>query len=341
MKIEILCGGGSPNGVHLSDLHGVNNRIGVGGSEYALLTMCEAWTKRGDEVVLYNNPTRNDGVFEQKNINAFNRNDSRDILIAFREPTSRVMNSKGKKIFWSCDQYTVGDFRMFNDIVDQVVTISPYHTKYFLKTYGINATDIDLPVRTWEYNNDVEKVSNRLIFTSVPDRGLDTIAKTFAKIVQRVPDASLVITSDYRLWGNDSPNNSSFMTRFLQTPNVQFLGGVKRDRLIEEQQKAQIHYYPFNGDTEELFCIAVAESQVAGVLPITSMDGALETTNMGVLIEGSARDQRNHQLFVNKTIEYLASPELPEIQKNLSKKARERFDIKRILSEWDEKIFNE
>ena len=340
MKIEILCGAGSQNGVHLSDLRGENGRIGVGGSEYALLTMCEAWTKRGDEVVLYNNPTRDDGVFEQRDVNEFSRSDKRDILIAFREPTTNVLQSNGKKVFWSCDQFTRGDFRQFSEHVDQTVTISPFHTKYFKVNYNINATDIDLPVRIWEYDENAEKVPNRLIFTSVPDRGLDTVARTFAKIVQRVPDASLVITSDYRLWGSNSPGNSHFMTRFLQTPNVHFLGAISRKRLVEEQQKAQIHYYPFNGQTEELFCVAVAESQVAGVLPITSTDGALETTNMGVLIEGSAKDQRNHQIFVNKTIEYLASPDLPNIQNSLKEKARERFDVNRILSEWDEKIFN-
>jgi iron complex transport system permease protein len=59
---------------------------------------------------------------------------------------------------------------------------------------------------------------------------------------------------------------------------VEFLGAVPRERLIQEQQKAQIHLYPFSKATaEELFCIAVAESQVASTLPInavTSLIGA-------------------------------------------------------------------
>lgn len=340
MKIEILCGSGSPNGVHLSDIHGLNGRVGVGGSEYALLTLCEAWTKRGDEVVLYNNPKRNDSPFEQRTVNSFNRYDKRDALIVFREPTAKTLHANGLKIFWSCDQYTTGDFKHFSGFVNSIVTISPFHTEYFKDKYGIDATDIDLPVRTWEYDNNTEKVKNRLIFTSVPDRGLNTVAKTYHKIAEQVPDVSLVITSDYRLWGNNSPGNAHFMTRFLQSPSVEFLGAVPRKRLIEEQQKAQIHYYPFDGETEELFCIAVAESQVAGVLPITSDDGALQTTNMGVLIEGSARDQRNHHIFVEKTVEYLRNPELSAIQNSLSQEARKRFSVERILKEWDEKVFN-
>ena len=339
MKIEILCGSGSPDGVHLSDIQGESGRVGVGGSEYALLTMCEWWAKEGHEVVLYNNPTRQDGIFEQRLVNTFDTTGKRDILIIFREPSAKIVRATGKKIFWSCDQYTTGDFSHFSQFVDQVVTISPFHTKYFKENYGIDATDIDLPVRTWEYDNDFEKVKNRLIFTSVPDRGLDIVAKTFQHIIKRIPDASLVITSDYRLWGSTSPGNAQFVTRFLQSPSVEYLGAVPRKRLLEVQQQAQIQYYQFGGQTEELFCLAVAESQVAGVLPITSSDGALETTNMGVIIEASAKDQRNYPAYIDKVVEYLQKPGLEDYQRELSAKARKRFGISRILKEWDEKVF--
>ena len=40
----------------------------------------------------------------------------------------------------------------------------------------------------------------------------------------------------------------------------------------------------------ELFCIAVAESQVAGAFPVTSDVGSLGTTNMGRVIHGHPSD---------------------------------------------------
>ena len=340
MKIDILCGQGSSDGVTMLDLHGEDGRVGVGGSEYALLTMCEAMSRRGDEVTLYNNPKKKHDSFEQRQVNSFSRAADRDFLIVFREPTAKASKAKGKKIFWSCDQFTRGDFKQFSEVVDQVVTISPFHKDYFSSTYGIESDYIDLPVRTWEYSQDVEKVKNRLVFTSVPDRGLDIVAKTLPIIQREIPDVSLVVTSDYRLWGSMSPNNSSYVTQFLNMPNVEFLGGVGRKRLIEEQLKAQIHYYPFGGQTEELFCVAVAESQVAGTLPITSSDGALGTTNMGVVIDANARDAHNYAIFANKVIEYLRNPELAEIQKHVQEAAKKRFDIENILDQWDEKVFN-
>jgi glycosyltransferase involved in cell wall biosynthesis len=340
MKIDILCSDGSPLGIHHSDIFGLNGRVGIGGAELALMTLAEGWTKAGHEVVLYNNPRQHgQSPFEQREISTFNRTDKRDVLIVFRSPTAKVYGATGLKVWWSTDQYTVGDFRHFSQFPDKIVTISPHHSAYFAANYGIgNAVHIDLPVRSWEYDQKTEKVSNRLVFTSVPLRGLEIVGKTFPRILDAVPDASLVITSDYRLWGQINPLNAEFVQMFMSHKNVQFLGAVPRERLIEEQLKAQIHYYPCT--YEELFCIAVAESQVAGALPISTPIGALGTTNMGVIIDGDARNQAVQDVFVEKTIEYLRSPQLPSIQKGLRKKALNRFSLEKILREWDEKVFN-
>lgn len=339
MKIEILCGQGSPEGVHLSDIYGENGRVGVGGAELALLTMCEAWTKAGHEVVLYNNPKRQDGVFEQRMARDFVPKSDRDVFIIFRQPTQKIMGARGKKIFWSCDPYTIGDFRHFAQFCDSVVTISDFHAQDLAKRYEIRETvTIDLPVRIQDYEQKVEKVENRLIFTSVPDRGLWQVLDIFPHIRDVIPDVSLVITSDYRLWGSMSPNNTEFMQRFMRQGNVEFLGAVPRKRLVEEQLKAQIHLYPCI--FEELFCISVAESQVAGTLPITTSIGALSTTNMGVIIDGDAKDLATKQMFVNKVVEYLNSKNLVALQEQVRQNAIKRFSVDNIVRQWDERIFN-
>jgi glycosyltransferase involved in cell wall biosynthesis len=340
MKIEILCSDGSPMGVHYSDIFGENGRVGVGGAELALLTMCEGWTRSGHEVVLYNNPRKlNESPFEQRQVSQFNKKDKRDILIVFRTPTPKILGATGLKVWWSCDQYTTGDFSHFSRFPDRIVTISPHHSNYFSEKYGIgNSIHIDLPVRSWEYDLDVPKVKDRLIFTSVPQRGLEIVAKTFPRIRDILPNVSLVITSDYRLWGAISPLNQEYMQMFMRQRNVEFLGAIPRKRLIEEQLKAQIHFYP--ATYEELFCIAVAESQVAGAVPITTTIGSLATTNMGVQIDGDARDPNTQAMFVQKTVEYIQKRKLEAMQKSLMTKARERFSLERILKEWDSKVFD-
>ena len=47
MKIDILANDGSPLGVTMNSVWGKDGRIGVGGSELAILTLCEGWTEMG------------------------------------------------------------------------------------------------------------------------------------------------------------------------------------------------------------------------------------------------------------------------------------------------------
>ena len=283
LKIDVLLDDGSPLGVTERSLMGEDGRIGIGGAEQALLTLCSAWKYFGNDVTLYNDPRElNASSFEQRAIASFNPQENRDILIIFRSPNPISYNAKGFKLWWSCDQFTIDSFKDFASTVQKIVTISPYHSDYFKRMYGIeNSIPIDIPIRTWEYKSKVEKIPKRCIFTSIPDRGLLPLCAAWAQIVAQVPDASLAITSDWRLWDStitDEPTRP-YRLAFAGLPNVQYYGAIKRSQLVQLQLEAEVHLYPCV--YEELFCISVAESQVAGVLPITSDAGALRTTNMG------------------------------------------------------------
>jgi glycosyltransferase involved in cell wall biosynthesis len=341
--IHVLCNDGSPIGVTSKTIWGDSQMVGVGGSEYALLTLCEEWTKVGHTVVLFNDPReRNASPFEQRFIAQFDVNDKRDILINFRSPNWRTTKVHGcLKCWWSTDQLSVGNYRDFAPNVDKIVLISPRHADYFSQTYGINnSIVIDLPVRTHDYEGiKEEKVKNRIIFTSVPARGLDNLQRIYPLILRDVPDASLVITSDYRLWGSGA-GNEHFRVKWMNIPNVDFVGAVPRTQLIREQLKSQITLYPSNYD--ELLCVAIAESQYAGSYTVTSATGALPTTNMGLVLKYDANDSRYDYLFAEEVIKLLTCSKdlLEQMQYKLHLKAKERFSPERILKEWDTKVFN-
>ena len=55
------------------------------------------------------------------------------------------------------------------------------------------------------------KIKNRLIFTSVPGRGLDNLLRIYPTIENAIPDVSLAITSDYRLWGAVQAMNNLYI----------------------------------------------------------------------------------------------------------------------------------
>lgn len=342
MKIDILCNDGSPLQVTEKTIYGEDGRMGVGGAELALLTMCRAWQFYGNTVTLYNDPNiPGSSSFEQRAIDVFDPNEDRDILIIFRSPNHRSMGAKGMKIWWSCDQNTVGDFKEFARTVYKIVTISPRHSMFFREFYGIeNTIPIDLPVRTWEYKKKVEKISKRCIFTSMPDRGVMELHAAWPRIHAAVPEASLVITSDWRLWVDwaDESMVRNFRLAYAGHPNVTYRAAVNRRELIQIQQEAEIHLYPCVYD--ELFCISVAESQVAGAYPITSNTGSLTTTNMGRVIHGNPQDPKWQDAFIQNAVEFLTDEsKLRKAQEWIREVSTKRFSIENILAQWDSKVF--
>lgn len=336
MKIDVLANDGSPLGVTEQTIWGDDVRIGVGGSELAILTLCGLWTDEGHEVCFYNDARHPEGShFEHRAINSFNAQADRDVLIVFRSPNKRAEGARGLKVWLSHDQFTRGDFREFSNKVDKIVVISPYHAQYFKDRYHIeNTIVIDIPVRIWDYEDkEIERIPNSLLFSSVPDRGLDNVAGIWSEVQKRNPNIHITITSDYRLWGTPDSRNNHFRMNWINHKNFTFLGAVNRARLIEEQLKADILFYPSTYD--ELFCISVAEAQVAGAYPITSGHGALETTNMGTTI-----NTQEPLFYVEVLTEFLKDrAALEKVRREVMQEARERFAPENILKQWDEKVF--
>lgn len=345
MKIDILCNDGSPIGVTCKDIYGEGKRgIGVGGAELALLTMCEEWHKRGDTVTLFNDPTDYRGSpFKQRAVHKFRPDTPRDVLIVFRSPNEAAVDAKGLKVWWSCDQYTVGSFTEFAPHMDRIVGISDFHKYYFLNKYRIdNMTVIDLPVRIDEYADVPKKIHGKCIFTSVPDRGLQILHAIWPLIKRDAPHATLTITSDYRLWGVSDPLNHAHRLRWAFQDGVKFLGAIPRRQLVQEELTAQLFLYPSYYDGHELFCISAAEAQVAGAYPITSTWGALATTNMGVFVNGAPTSPEFVSQFAKEVVSYLNNDELLErVQSHIRKESLERFSPEKILKEWDEKVFKD
>ena len=340
-NIDVLCHDGSPLGVTVKSIYGDEFRYGIGGSELALLTMCEAWTEQGHTVRLYNDPFElNASPFEQLPISAFNPQDNRDCLINFRSPNPLSIHAKGMHTWWSTDQYSQGDYRRFAPFMDKIVCISQHHADFFKKVYGIEkAFVVDIPIREKDFIDSENKVSikNRLIFTSIPDRGLRNLLSIYPDLLREIPDISLVVTSDYRLWGA-SPQNEQYRIEWIKyMDTVQFRGALPRKKYMEELCKADLMVYPCV--YPELFCISVAEAQWAGVYPITSSAGALKTTNMGTIID--ADPNTNRKLYIDKTVEICNNQDnLANLRKVMQEKARERFSLERILTEWQTKVFN-
>ena len=339
LSIDLYCNDGSPLGIVPPDIY----TRGVGGAELAMMTWAEVMGQRGHKVRVYNNPPTPgsyNGV-EYLPQSAFNWREDRDVMIAFRSPNRYTRTARAAvKLFWSTDQQTVGDFaRDIFPYVDRTICISPFHVNYHIKRYNVPPEMIgyfDLGVRVEEYEQDTPKVPGRCIFCSVPERGLEVLRLMWPKIKERAPEASLVITSDYTLWGSPNPLNQEHRLNWLHQKDVQFMGKIPRKQLVEEQLKAEVMSYP--GNYEELFCISAAECQVAGAIPVTSGLGALPTTNeWGVVLSGNILDGEWQVRFVNEICQQLEHGHLIMPQW-MQSEARARFDWNTICGQWENLI---
>jgi glycosyltransferase involved in cell wall biosynthesis len=232
----------------------------------------------------------------------------------------------------------MGDYISWYNSVDKMVLISEFHKKDHEFRYGMNLVDsraavLDLGVRTWEYESyGKEKVPYQFIFCSVPDRGLNELAVIWPQVKQILPEATLIITSDYTLWGAPEPYNTQFKLRYAGMPGVKFVGNIPRSQLVEYQQSSEVQLYPCIYD--ENFCIANAECQVAGCYTITSNKGALDTTNFtGPKIFGNySPDKYISEVKMYYNLDKNTRLELAAATRS---KAFGRFGWKTIARQWE------
>ncbi len=160
------------------------------------------------------------------------------------------------------------------------------------------------PIALDDYAQASERRDRVLLYCSVPDRGLYYLKDLFPAIRRRVHDATLVITSDFSLWGREGAKDA-FMRFFENQPGVEYLGHVGRPRLVAEQLRARVLAYPCT--FPEGFCIAAAECMAAGAVPVTTNAFALTTTvgNAGVLVNGRPRSWFYRRRFVNAAVALL------------------------------------
>lgn len=278
---------------------------GVGGSEASLIFLAQELAKRGWIVDVFNS-TKVEGNFSgvnYYNVESFDYNDFSDVFVLFRNSMYGLpIVNAGVKFFWSCDQKTTSDWEeQIIPYVEKIIAISPYHANYLNTHYPINKDQIitlDIGINGEEYAQREDKIPGKLIFCSVPRRGLENLLPIYRRIKEKVPYASLYITSDYTLWGQKDPLNLDYKEMFKGVPDVHFLGKVSREELVHHQKTAEILAYP--GNYDENFCVSAMECIAAGAIPVATNIGAMLSTisDSGELLSGNPEDGRYQSDFI-------------------------------------------
>jgi glycosyltransferase involved in cell wall biosynthesis/tetratricopeptide (TPR) repeat protein len=345
------------------------NTTGIGGSETAAIEMAKNLAAMGHHVDVYADPERA-ATFDGVNYiphGAFRAPDC-DVFIASRTPWSIEQFGEVKakvKLLWvhdiHCGQPTP-DMERWLLKFDRVLCLSEWHKGFFLSCYptlhpdrvvvtrnGIDPARFQLFEAAKEaanlglhFTQDPLQKHNHLVFSSSPNRGLETLVLNFPHIKQRVPDAQLHVYYGFDTWltfakargdANEVAQIDAFQ-RFLAERShhgsgIFIHGKVSQVELANALMRAKVrpHWTAFT----ETSCISAMEAMAAGCVPVHSGVAALaETVKHGVTVP---LDQP--QKFVDECVRLLTDEDYRRPIANEGRKyALESLSWSSLAKEW-------
>lgn len=320
---------------------------GLAGSETALVHISRELALR-HAVTVFNRASR-EGLFNGVRYLDLRRLDYDhpwDVFIAVRGPVPDLARIKARvKAYWSIeeDQSLVGDWGRVLPHVKSVITISSFHTDELLWRCQVPPELIyesRLGISAGEYAALPPKEDNKLIYCAIPGRGLECLAGILSLVQNEIQNATLVVTSDYTLWGREAGLNH-YRELFRGSRGVDLLGCIPRRRLLEEQKTSVLHLHPCS--VADLFCLPSIECQAAATPTIATDLGALRSTVQdgcsGLLVPGSPGTAWFQEVFANAVINLLRSPvSLRRMADQARRRALERFNYGLIVTEWEERF---
>jgi glycosyltransferase involved in cell wall biosynthesis len=159
-------------------------------------------------------------------------------------------------------QYHKEEFKKYKMIYDKIIIIN-------------NGIKLDL------FNNlNIEKVKNRFVYTSCPERGLQRLLDIWPDILQYIPNAELKIASYRKLSNYDN----SYINKINQYPSIEYIGSLNPDALYKLIKSSEYWLYP--SFFEETSCITSLEMLNCNVICLYYDKGGIKETinNNGFII---------------------------------------------------------
>lgn len=290
------------------------DKIGLGGSESAVILVSKELVKLGMEVTVFNNC--NDGSHSKAgiykrvryidNADAKNHHDIYDVVIVSRtvKPfmeghTWPFIKTAGKRILWLHDTFIEGDQIMeelvVNGVIDHLFTLSDWHTSYILTAdHGKKRNFEVLKKSVFQTRNgavchipevDVaKKDKNHFVYNASATKGLlPLVNDIWPTIKKHIPEAHLTIIGGYyRFREGAAPDEQEKTVRELASSedlaklDVTFTGVIPQKKIAEILANAYMMLYP--SMFPETFGISTLESMLYRTPLVTCNFGALEET---------------------------------------------------------------
>lgn len=260
------------------------------------------------------------------------------------------------KILWAHHAYDQQVFLDFDHgIVNHIVSPSQWNKEQFIKYHNVPENKITVipngVADMFSYSNQKTKT---MIYTSIPYKGLEVLARVIPLITQRHPDVKFKIFSSMSLYGPGPDQFLHIYDHLKKMPNVEYSEAVDREDLVKHYQESAFFIHPCVW--EETFGVAMIEAMKCGAYPIITDIGALAEVagpnNASVIsIEGEATSKgfKVTDNFINKFTEASCEalnhydqnqPYYHKVSKIISDYVTEKYNWKNIAEQWKLLISN-
>jgi glycosyltransferase involved in cell wall biosynthesis/GT2 family glycosyltransferase len=260
------------------------------------------------------------------------------------------------KILWAHHAYDQPVFVNFDhNTVNHIVSPSQWNRDQLVKYHNIPEHKISvIPNGVADIFSYSDKKTKTMIYTSIPYKGLEVLARIIPKIHQVHPDTKFKIFSSMSLYG---PCNDQFITLYdhLKTlPYVEYSAAVDQAELVPHYQEAAFFIHP--NIWEETFCVSMVEAMKSGAYPIITNIGALAEVagenNASVVPIVGTPTSKGYQVtedFMNNfadacclALDYYDKEQeyYHKVSKIISDEVSEKYNWKRIAEQWKTLISN-
>lgn len=312
---------------------------GMGGSETACIEMAY-WLKKisGRPVKVFNvrDSYKNcDGVeyISCQNVNDYMSKNKPFLHIAWRH-SFKITDAL--TYIWCHDLKTPGIEQTEN--YERILCLTPFHKRYAMATQGVPEDKILVTRNGINPNRFIDsklsvtknpyleiKNTNKIVFPSSPDRGLDRAMRVLDKVRDKYPNLELHVfygiehLHKYGL-GELQKTLESMMK---ERPWVKYHGFTQQDILMNHLKESVIWLHPC--DFIETSCITAMEMICAGVYPVTRRLGGLmdtlstaEKNGMATLLDSDCITESEYQLYIDATLDALDNKKWENVREDAS-----------------------
>jgi glycosyltransferase involved in cell wall biosynthesis len=201
--------------------------------------------------------------------------------------------------------------KKWNNMIKGCICLTEWHKSIFSNHYPELTNKIHIinnGISMLEFPKvTTNKISNKFIYSSRPERGLARLIELWPRILEKLPDATLIVASYVPFPSNDK---DTLLKQEMDKYNIRFLGELNTDALYNEMATAEFWLYP--SYFSETSCITALEMLMSEVIclyyPVAGLVNTMSEYGVPV-VEGteiekivSLTEERKQELRANGKI---------------------------------------